>query len=137
MDELKKGHTDVKISLGTIHADLKEKQAELAESFKSYIENELPHLHRLAVTGLEQVLKEAWRIYESDSDNKTKLHALAVIQSAIMNKQSVLGDPSQIERAIKVVAKIRKTIQSSDDSSNSGNSTEDQKEESQEQEVAQ
>jgi len=115
VDEMKAGHSDVKISHGTVINDLKVKAQEIAESFKSYIEEELLHQHRLAVSGLDAIIKEAWKIYNSEDDSKTKLAALNVVSNAIMNKQAVLGDPEQIQKAIKVVSQLKSRLKKDDE----------------------
>jgi hypothetical protein len=97
----------IKISHGTVARDLSAKQREIKEGFKHYIEEELPVQHNLAVTGLDKVIKEAWNIYEKADDQKSALAALNVISDATMKKQAVLGDPAQIERALKAVARFR------------------------------
>jgi hypothetical protein len=108
--EILKNKPEIKISHGTVHNDLKVKQAEIQENFKGYIENELPMQHSLAVTGLDRVIKEAWRIYTKADDQKAALAALNVISDATMKKQAVLGDPAQIEKAIKLVSKLRANL---------------------------
>lgn len=112
VDILKK-KPDVKISHGTVWRDLKAKQKEVEKGFKDYIEKDLPMQHNLAIAGLDKILKEAWRIYLKSGEDKTSLQALTVIQSAIMSKQSVLADPTQIEKAIKLVTKVRAQLSKS------------------------
>ena len=97
----------IKISHGTVHRILRAKQKEIEENFKNYIEKELPMQHSLAVTGLDLVVKEAWRIYARAADDRIKLGALQTISTATMQKQAVLGDPTQIEKAIKLVGRLR------------------------------
>jgi hypothetical protein len=98
----------IKISHGTVHNDLKFRQKQIEASFKNYIDKELPIQHNLAVTGLDRIINEGWKIYEKAEDQKTALAALDVISDAIMKKQAVLGDPAQIERAIKLVSSLKK-----------------------------
>lgn len=98
----------IKISHGTVHRDLEAKHKEIEAHFKDYIEKELPVQHSLAVTGLDRVIKESWRIYARASDDRTRLAVMSIISDATMKKQAVLGDPAQIEKAIRLVAKLSK-----------------------------
>jgi hypothetical protein len=66
----------IKISHATVHRDLKIKENEIESHFKDYIEKELPVQHSLAITGLDRVIKESWRIYARASDDRTRLAAI-------------------------------------------------------------
>lgn len=105
----------IKISHATVHRDLKAKEKEIKAHFTDYIEKELPVQHSLAVTGLDRVIKESWRIYARTSDDRTRLAAMSIISDATMKKQAVLGDPAQIEKAIRLVGKVRADLANRDE----------------------
>jgi hypothetical protein len=63
---------------------LKAKQADIKKNFQRYIEEELPAQHQLALTNLQAVNKESWRIFEKAGDDKTRLAALSTAQQAQM-----------------------------------------------------
>jgi DNA-binding transcriptional regulator LsrR (DeoR family) len=98
----------MKVSVGTVNGDLQFLRQRAKVNIQRFIEDELPHQHELAVTGLDKVIKESWKLFDKEQDSKAKLQALNVVSDAIMKKQAVLGDPSQIEKAIKIVAKLSK-----------------------------
>lgn len=101
----------LKVSVGTINGDIKHIRHQAKETISSYIEDDLPYQHKLAVVGLDKIIKESWAIYESDKeDTKTKLQALNIISDAIMKKQAVLGDIEQIQRAIDVIAQMKRNL---------------------------
>ncbi|HXV46619.1 MAG TPA: hypothetical protein VD736_08100 [Nitrososphaera sp.] len=60
--DIMKVKPEIRISHGTVVNDLKYTQKEIEKNFNSYIEN-LPMQHNLAVTGLDRVIKEGWRMY--------------------------------------------------------------------------
>lgn len=99
----------IKISHGTVARDLEAKQREIKEGFKHYIEDELPLQHRLVITGLERVIKEAWRMYARD-ENRAK-EMLPIVVSAYGEKLKALGDPSYIDKALKTVARIKEQVE--------------------------
>ena len=98
----------IKISHGTVARDLEAKQKEINEGFKHYIEDELPLQHRLVVTGLERVIKEAWRMYARDESRAKEM--LPIIVSAYGEKLKALGDASYIDKALKTVARIKEQL---------------------------
>ena len=114
-------------SLPTISRDVKELREEAKQKQQDYIDNELPFQHKLAVTNLDKIIEEAWKIYESEEDARSKIATLNVIAEAVMKKQAVLGDPEQIEKAIKFVSslRIRKIEQDVEDDGNGSSSTDD------------
>jgi hypothetical protein len=101
----------LKVSLPTISRDVKDLREEAKQKQQDYIDNELPFQHKLAVSNLDKIIEEAWKLYESEEDSRSKIAALNVIAEAVMKKQAVLGDPEQIEKAIRVVAQLRKQLQ--------------------------
>jgi hypothetical protein len=128
----------LRISLGTIDRDLKQKQKEIRENFQKYIEEDLVAHHHLALTNLQAINKEAWRIFEKATDEKVKLSALHTAQEAQSAINATLGDPEYISKAMKVAGKLRKQLDiTTNDTSNSntGNSTEGENEELQEREA--
>lgn len=100
----------IKISHGTVINDFKAKQEEIEKNFQSYVEKELLTQHHLILTGIERVLKEAWRMYARD-ENKAK-EMLPIIITALKVKLDALGNPVVFEKAIKVVAEIKKALES-------------------------
>lgn len=114
---LASGHTmtqiadKFKVEVSTISRDIEHLRKQARERQQVYIDEELPFQHRLAVASLDRVIEEAWRIFGSENGPKARLVALTVVSDAIMKKQSVLGDPSQIQRAIGAVSRLRGRIE--------------------------
>jgi hypothetical protein len=111
LEELGSKDPLLKISLGTITRDLQQKQAQIKANFAKYIEEELPAQHQLALTNLQAVNKESWRIFQKAGDDKTKLAALSTAQQAQMAINQLLGDPEYISKAMSVVGRLRKHLQ--------------------------
>jgi len=105
--DLLKSKPEIRISHDTVINDLKAKEKEIEKNFANYIEKDLPMQHSLAVTGLDRVIKEGWRMYAKTEEPKV----LAIIADAYMKKQAVLGDPAQIERAIKLVGQMKQKLE--------------------------
>ena len=72
--------------------------------------------HKKALVSFEEVISRAWlSVSQNQHDPRVVLQALNVIADATMKKQAVLGDPTQIENAIKAVAKLKKQLREEKD----------------------
>ena len=107
LEELKGNDPLVKLSLGTISADIKEKQSQIDEAYRTYVDQELPYQHSLAMTNLQAINKQAWRIFESSKDDKIRLQALHTSKEAQAAINDLMTAPESIQKAIKVVGKLR------------------------------
>jgi hypothetical protein len=138
IEEISRKDPLVKISLGTVNNDLTRKQAEIRANFQRYIEQDLVAHHHLALTNLQAINKEAWKIFEKATDEKVKLSALHTAQEAQSAINATLGDPEFIAKAMKVAGRLRKQLDittNATSNSNTGNSTEGENEELQEREA--
>lgn len=110
MEELKGNDPLVRLSLGTISADIKEKQSQIDEAYRAYVDQELPYQHSLAMTNLQAINKQAWRIFESSKDDKIRLQALHTSKEAQAAINDLMTAPESIQKAIKVVGKLRSQL---------------------------
>lgn len=117
------------VDKATISRDVKSLRIEAKDRIKSHIEETLPFEHEKALAGLNEIIKEAWRVYDSDKDNRTKLQALSVVQSAINSRLQALGDPESINRAIRVVAQLKRKISQEQEQSSIDNENSEQEQE--------
>ena len=106
LEELKTS-PDIKISMGTIANAIKEKQSQIDEAYRAYVDHELPYQHSLAMTNLQAINKQAWRIFESSKDDKIRLQALHTSKEAQAAINDLMTAPESIQKAIKVVGKLR------------------------------
>ena len=106
LEELKTS-PDIKISMGTIANAIKEKQSQIDEAYRAYVDQELPYQHSLAMTNLQAINKQAWRIFESSKDDKVRLQALHTSKEAQAAINDLMTAPESIQKAIKVVSKLR------------------------------
>lgn len=108
--ELKAGHQDVRISHGTVSNDLKAIREQSKQEFQEYVEN-LPLEHKLALTGIMEIIRKAWEIADSAKDDRVRLSALSLVKDAILTKQSILGDSNTLENALSFVQKAKQQLQ--------------------------
>jgi hypothetical protein len=107
-EELTKNQSNTSISEDTVRRDLRLKIQEIEYAFQEYVEKDLVKEHHLAKTGLESVLHSAWKIYQQEEDNETRLSALRVINETYALLQRLSGDPEIIKEAISFVEKVKK-----------------------------
>lgn len=111
----------LKLNKSTISKDFKKLRKQAKSGINKYIEEKLPFEHQKTLVGLDEVIKQGWAFaLNNDNDAKIRLQALTVISDAYMKKQAILGDPAQIEKAIKVVSKLRQQIHENNNSSEPG-----------------
>jgi hypothetical protein len=101
----------LKISLGTITNDLKEKQAEIDRAYQQYIENDLPYQHNLALTNLRAVVREAWLIVSAAKTDGDKIQALRTVTAAQAAIDELMSDPATIQHALTTSVKLKKSLQ--------------------------
>jgi hypothetical protein len=97
----------LRISLGTISADVRAKKQEIDEAYRNYVDQTLPEQHAMALTNLQGVVRSAWRIAESaktDGDRIQALRTVAMAQSAI---DDLMTAPESIQKAIKLVRRLK------------------------------
>ena len=100
----------MKISLGTITADVRAKQQEIDRAYRDFIDSDLPEQHSLALTNLQAINKNAWQIFESTRDEKIKLQALHTAKEAQAAISDLMTSPEAIARAIKLVKRLKEGL---------------------------
>lgn len=93
----------LRVSLGTINADLKSLRLEAKENFRNHIEDRLPHEYERCLVGLNLILKEAWTLYNETKSTKERLHALSLAKECCEKKLDLLTNATAIRDAIKLV----------------------------------
>jgi hypothetical protein len=97
----------------TITIDLQVMRKEAKEGIMEYIEETLPFEHKKTIAAFDEIIKQAWTIAAHYKDDpRVMLQSLNTISDAVMKRQQVLGDPQYIEKAIKSVAGIKKSLDS-------------------------
>jgi len=101
------------VDKSTISLDLQAIRQEAKEGIRDYIEETLPFVHKKTIAAFDEIIKQAWvTASQSLADQRVVLQALNVISDAVMNRQQVLGDSQYIEKAIRKVVEIRKSLRS-------------------------
>jgi len=101
------------VDKSTISLDLQAIRQEAKEGICDHIEETFPFVHKKTIAVFDEIIKQAWvTASQSLADQRVVLQALNVISDAVMNRQQVLGDSQYIEKAIRKVVEIRKSLRS-------------------------
>jgi hypothetical protein len=116
----------LQVSLGTVYRDLSILRQLARKNLQLHIEKTLPDEYHRCLTGLNQVLKTCWIIVnKSDTDDKTRLQATAIINDCykyvmdLVTNGSVITDAmkriTQIQNDVNMINKIDKSLEAMDE----------------------
>lgn len=117
VSQLRAGNADVRISHGTVVNDLKAIREQVNKNLSQYVEEELPMENKIALTGIREIIKEAWGLADNAKDDKTRLAALSLAKEAYLTQQTLLGDVNVLEHAINWLKKAKAQLSEEEDSS--------------------
>ena len=111
--ELRGGNAEVKISHGTVVNDLKAIREEVNKNLTQFVQDELPMENKIAISGIKEIIKEAWIMADSAKDHKERLAALSLAKEAYLTQQALLGDSRILEQAVNWIKKAKKQLEES------------------------
>jgi IS30 family transposase len=99
----------LKVDISTVSRDIARMRRQAISKQSEYIEN-LPFEHLMSIASITKAHTELWRLYEKEQDAKRKREILDSIAEVVIKRQILLGDPEQIQRALKTVSRIKAEI---------------------------
>lgn len=103
----------LKVSLSTISRDVATLREQAHERIKEHVQRTLPHEYEVALTGLDQITKEAWIIASKPgADDRTKLQALSLARDCNSAKIGLLTNAQILENAIDLARAGNSKLQS-------------------------
>ncbi|WP_337863827.1 hypothetical protein [Nitrososphaera sp.] len=108
----------LKVDVSTISRDIAHLREEAKAKHDAYIDN-LPFEHQKSIASIDRAHSELWALYEKETDTRQKKALLDSIGEIIIKRQVLLGDPQQIDRALKLVASLKRRVKESDNLSES------------------
>jgi hypothetical protein len=98
----------LQVSLGTVYRDLAIIKLQARKNLQLHIEKTLPDEYNRCLTGLNQVLKTCWFIaHKSDTDDRTKLQATAIINDCYKYIMELVTNGSVITDAMKRINELQ------------------------------
>ena len=80
------------------------------ENIKNHIQDKLPYEYSKCISGLEEIIKEAWIVAtqaEKIGNTKDKLQSLALIKDTYNTKMDLLTNASLLQDSIKFVSETK------------------------------
>src|SRR5918912_262899 len=103
------------------------------DSIKEYVTEHLPEQYQVCLIALDTILKRAFEILETSSDNREKLQAMELFKDTHLGKLELLSNATTIDSALHYIRSKqqehkRLTLDSSgnDDSNNNSDDDNDQ-----------
>jgi hypothetical protein len=100
----------LQLSEATISKDITFLKEEAKETIKNHIHDKLPYEYKKCISGLEEIIKEAWIVAtkaEKLGNNKDKLQSLALIKDTYNTKMDLLTNASLLQDSIKFVTETK------------------------------
>jgi hypothetical protein len=94
--------TILKISLTSVNEDLQYFRNEARENIAKYIDEYLPAEYENCLTGLNNILNEAWNM-SLEGEKRERMQALSLAKECYAMKLDLLSSATVIDRAIKFV----------------------------------
>jgi hypothetical protein len=85
------------------------------EAIQEYITKKLPDEVRKTFISMDLILKECWRTIETTEDERTRLNALALINTVMSSRMEILGNVGVVDKVIALVTDIKDKQQKAED----------------------
>ena len=101
----------LKLNKSTISKDFKKLRKRAAQGTKDYVEKVLSFEVQKTAVGINEAIRQAWTFaLDKGIEPGKRIQALSIIPDAHMKRLAVLGDPAQLEAAIKTITSIKSKI---------------------------
>ncbi|MGH9974957.1 MAG: hypothetical protein ACRD8Z_03855 [Nitrososphaeraceae archaeon] len=131
-DLRRKGYTqrdiaaELRVSLTSVHKDIKWLLAQADERIKDYTDKYLPDEHERCLDTLDSIIKEMWNL--KFEDNRELIQARSLIKDCAMLRLELTGSGKVIERAARYIQKQKarakeQEVQIDNDADNNNNSS--------------
>ena len=102
---------ELKIDVAMINRDLQYMRKQSSHNISRYINEYLPTEYDNCLTGLNEILKNAWMISEDEkSDKRERMQALMLAKECYAMKLDLLSSATVVDRAIRFVDNHRGLI---------------------------
>jgi hypothetical protein len=78
-------------------------QIEIAHELQEYVTEHLPEQYQVCLRALDTILKHAFEILETSSDNREKLQAMEVFKDTHLVKLELLSNATTIDSALNYI----------------------------------
>jgi predicted transcriptional regulator len=94
---------ELQVSKASISLDIQYLRNQAKESIKEYVTEHLPEQYQVCLTALDEIIKRAFDIIETSSDNREKLQAMELFKDTHLVKLELLSNAITIDSALNYI----------------------------------
>jgi transcriptional regulator with XRE-family HTH domain len=94
---------ELQVSEASISLDIQYLRVQVKESIKEYVTEHLPEQYQVCLTALDTILKHAFEILETSSDNTEKLQAMELFKDTHLVKLELLSSAMTTDSALHYI----------------------------------
>ena len=94
---------ELQVSKALISLDMQYLRNQAKESIKEYVTEHLPEQYQVCLSALDTILKYAFEIFETSSDNIEKLQAMQLFKDTHLVKLELLSNATSINSALNYI----------------------------------
>jgi hypothetical protein len=102
---------ELQVSEASISSDIAYLRNQAKESIREYVTEHLPEQYQICLTALDTILKHAFEILETSSDNREKLQAMELFKDTHLVKLELLSNATTIDSALNYIKNKRQEQQ--------------------------
>jgi orotate phosphoribosyltransferase-like protein len=102
MSQIEIAH-ELQVSKQLISSDMQYLRSQAKESIKEYVTEHLPEQYQVCLTALDEIIKRAFDILNTSSDNREKLQAMEVFKDTHLVKLELLSNATTIDSALNYI----------------------------------
>src|ERR687884_487483 len=94
---------ELQVSEASISSDIAYLRSQAKESIKEYVTEHLPEQYQVCLTALDEIIKRAFDILNTSSDNREKLQAMDLFKDTHLVKLELLSNATTIDSALHYI----------------------------------
>jgi orotate phosphoribosyltransferase-like protein len=95
--------SELQVSRTAITSDIQYLRNQAKESIKEYATEYLPEQYQVCLTALDEIIKRAFDILHTSSDNREKLQAMELFKDTHLVKLELLSNATTIDSALNYI----------------------------------
>ena len=94
---------ELQVSEASISSDMQYLRSQAKETIKEYVTEHLPEQFQVCLSALDTILRHAFDILETSSDNREKLQAMELFKDTHLVKLELLSNATTIDNALTYI----------------------------------
>jgi orotate phosphoribosyltransferase-like protein len=94
---------ELQVSKASITSDVQYLREQAKGTIKEYVTEHLPEQYQVCLTALDEIIKRAFEILETSSDNREKLQGMELFKDIHLVKLELLSNATAIDSALNYI----------------------------------